>query len=177
MSKIVQKFASDLDIKSKWNNIFTSQNPFENPFKSNFKELAFFYPTDFYHLSQKQYESILKTVKSIGEQSFIVSVTENNKTFFTDGDHWFCENPTYAGYKNLPIFLESAIYSTAGNWGLIISHEMHAIVSGNDAFMSALVKNYSMFDEDLNKLILNWKDNDNKWLNKVLPTVCNKIKK
>lgn len=67
MSKIVQKFASDLDIEIKWKNIYISRNPLENPFNSNFKELVFFYPTDFYHLSQNQYESILKAANSIGE--------------------------------------------------------------------------------------------------------------
>lgn len=69
----------------------------------------------------------------------------------------------------MPLGLENALYSRNGTWGVLISHEMHALIGGNEEFMTALSEQHPRWAEDLSRLREYWAENQNAtWLEDVV---------
>lgn len=159
--------ASVLTIRSKWEQIFLSNDPFIWPFRPEFTAGRIFYPTDGYHLTKPQFMAVMEASKKIGENELYISIVESDKVEFLERawGHWSCENLSYEGYIELPLILENTIYSKKGNWGILISHEMHALISGSREFMVGLDEHYREWSNDFQSLREAWSDNQNSsWL-------------
>jgi len=69
----------------------------------------------------------------------------------------------------LPLTLENALYSREGRWGVLISHEMHALIAGSEGFMNALTKQYPGWTNDVQLLREAWAGNPNgEWLEAIV---------
>ncbi len=148
-------------IRSAWEQVFRSNDPFAWPFRPKFTVGRIFYPTDGYHLTKPQFLAIGEALKQAGEKGFFLSVVESEGLSFLEKNwgHWACENPSYEDYSKLPLTLENAIYSKEGNWGVLISHEMHALIAGSREFMTALDEQYRGWPNDLRLLREAWFEN------------------
>lgn len=159
-------------LKAIWNDMFLTKDPFELPFQPTIAHYMIFYPTYGYHLTKEQYSAVVEAAKAIGDTGFYISVVEYDGDFFEKGEHWLCPFSPHEDYLKLPLVLENAIYSRSGKWGLIISHEDHAIIGGSDAFVRELRSNYNNWETDILELRVYWKDNKNSdWLEKVLASL------
>lgn len=148
-------------LKRRWSAVFASNDPFPWPFHDGFVWSGVFYPTEGYHLSQCQFTAIIDAARALGEDVFDVSVVEGDGAAFLERDswHWQLDRPTYDEYRGLELPLENAIFSRTGRWGLLVSHEMHAIVGGSAEFGKAVCKAYGDCDEDLQRLRAEWGGN------------------
>jgi hypothetical protein len=158
-------------IRAAWERVFSCNNTFVWPFKPQFATGRIFYPTDGYHLTIEQFLAVGHALARVGETGFFVSIVESEGLTFLDRSfgHWVFENPTYEGYCQLPLALENAIYSREGRWGILISHEMHAVVAGSTEFMAALACQYGEWAHDLRLLQEAWSGNANAgWLELVM---------
>lgn len=170
----VRKTTNLSAIRSAWEQVFCSNDPFGWPFQPRFALGRLFYPTDGYHLTEQQFLALGEALDQTGETGFFVSVVESEGLSFLDRSwgHWVCESPSYEEYLQLPLTLENAIYSTEGRWGVLISHEMHAVIAGSTEFMAALTGQYREWASDLRLLQENWSGNRNAdWLELVMGRV------
>jgi len=118
-----------------------------------------------------QYSALVSAIQAVGETGFLLSVAESEGQSFLDRDwgHWSCDLPPYEAYSALDLTLENALYSRDGHWGVLISHEMHALVGGTEAFVAALDGCYRGWGDDLRMLREAWSDNPNgDWLESTL---------
>jgi hypothetical protein len=158
-------------IRSAWEKVFQGSDPFEWPFQEKFSMGRVFYPTDGYHLTRRQFFAVKEALKQIGSLGFFVFVVESEGLLFLERNwgHWTCDDPSYEEYFALPLVLENAIYSGDGQWGILISHEMHALISGSPEFLVALAGHYHGWSDDLRLLREAWMSNPNAdWLQPIL---------
>jgi len=159
--------------KNSFERIFISTDPFAWPFHERIKDYIFFYPTEGYALTKKQYVAIMRAAEKLEDNTFYHSVVEaeddivNEKDILDRNIHWLCENPDYKEYFSIVTFpLECGLYSEKGNWGILISQEEHAIVGGTNSFMDELRKKYPDWKKDREELFRFWKNNPNgNWIN------------
>ena len=161
-------------IRSAWHRVFTTNDAFSWPFRGAVEVGRAFYPTDGCHLTRAQYSALLSAIRGVGETGFFLSVVESEGLSFLDRDwgHWSCDLPPYEEYKALDLTLENALYSRDGHWGVLISHEMHALVGGTEAFIAAIDDHYRGWGDDLRMLREAWSGNPNgKWLKSMLSRI------
>lgn len=155
-----------------WRPIFRTDDPFQYPFQERVQESMLFWETEGSALSELQYDVLCKAIKAIGEEGFIITETEMKKKFLLEGNSWWCRFPLYRDYIWMGIGIENALYSAKGTWGLIISHEDHAIVGGSSEFISVLKKEYPRWKQDLEDLKEYWAEiSESDWLNGVLKRI------
>jgi len=158
-------------IRSAWQQVFSTNDAFAWPFGEDYGGGHIFYPTDGYHLTKEQYSAVVGAAHNTGETAFFLSLVESEGLSFLDRSwgHWSCGLPSYEEYCELDIPLENALYSKDGRWGVLISHEMHAVIGGTKAFMTALDDHYQGWADDLRMLRDAWSDNANAtWLEPIL---------
>lgn len=161
----IRKISKPDYLRRIWDSVFTSDDPFGWPFRSNIHEPLVFHPTDGYHLSVEQYAAVLRAAKTIGDSEFIVSITEGEGDVIERGEHWACKCPAYSDYLGLPLVLENSVYSPTSRWGLMVSHEQHAVVGGSVTFIKIVRNVYPSWRDDLRELKETWKANPNSgWL-------------
>ncbi len=149
--------------------IFVSDDPFSWPFSADQQARMLFYPTEGYHLSEDQYKAVVTAAREMGDDGFLVSIIEGQGNIAERGGHWWCEFPSYDQYLELPLVLENAVYSKSRKWGILISHEDHAVVGGNNQFIDKVREEYSGWDDDIRRLTEAWKDNPNgSWVETIL---------
>jgi len=153
------------EMKQCFDIVFKSNNPFEEPFQDQLQERILLYTQGFY-LTKRQFEALMNTLKTLGETTFYISnVTSDDfsRIFVPDiysNDHFKLScDISYEDYRNHLIFLDNALYSSSGKWGVIISHEDHSIIGGTGEFMALFKKFYPYSDYDLKKFIEMWKLN------------------
>jgi hypothetical protein len=181
MNDYIRGVSDPGSLKKYWEKVFRSTDPFGNPYVDQIKHLVLWYPTT-YHLSALQYEALMGALKDIGESEFILSVTEDKDCFgrFEDTPYYvsylnyICHSPTYEAYKNTPTILENSMYSKTGRWGVMISHEFHAVLGGDEAFIASLKTRYPNWRDDFQRLKSDWLNNrdqfgDPAWLAKLEP--------
>ena len=154
-------------IRSAWHRVFSTNDAFAWPFRETVEVGRVFYPTDGCHLTREQYSALVSAIRSVGETGFLLSVVESEGLTFLESSerHWSCDLPPYEEYSELHLALENALYSKDGCWGVLISHEMHALIGGTQAFMTALGDHYQGWANDLRELREAWSGNANaNWL-------------
>jgi len=145
------------------NRIFKNSDPFGNPFQDSIKEKLLLHLRGYY-LNKRQYEALMKTIKTLGETSFYVSTIEGTNlsdNYDTENPdfyhHWeFSTETPYEEYDRIILILDNALYSSSGKWGVMVSHEDHAVIGGTDEFMSLFKNFYPYWDYDLKKVLQMW---------------------
>ncbi len=172
------------DMEVAFSKVFKAKDPFEDAFNNNIKSKLLIFPTTGYYLTQKQYASLTNLLISFEENSFYISEVEGN-CFSLDQDptsykhvHWKMNSDCkYDEYLKIPLALENAIYSVNGRWGMIVSHEDHAIFGGDRAFIQKFKELYTDWEDDQNKFIQKWKENEvysrisTQWVEKLLAAI------
>lgn len=128
--------------------VFESLDPFDKPFKAGASQRAILYPAEGYELGAEAWSALSAATRAVGESSAYYATVEGQEArelesvwavrLSAQARTWFEASAT-DGTRN-PI-AESAIWSTQGTWGLLISHEQHVVVGGTDEFMARLVAN------------------------------------
>lgn len=164
--------ARDLEtVRCAWSRIFKTNDPFVWPFQPGFEVGRLFYPTDGYHLTEPQYQALASAIAQSGDDECLISTTESDGTSFLDrsSGHWVCGASAYEEYCSLALTLENALYSRAGRWGVLISHEQHALIAGTSRFLTALTARYSKWTENALAIREAWSCHPNAdWLEEVL---------
>ena len=161
--------------ESAWRSIFSGNDPIAWPFRQEFEYCRLFYPTDGCHLTAQQYLALTNAVQGIGEDGFFLSIVESQGQSFLNRSwgHWSCDLPSHEEYSELCLTLENALYSRNGHWGVLVSHEMHALVGGTRTFMTELGKHYRRWADDLRLLREYWSGNPNAvWLEAIIDRVA-----
>lgn len=149
-----------------WNMVFDSANPFSIPFRESIPKSLIFYPTDGYYLTPAQFEALSQAASEPSIQ-YNISLVEYAGDFFERGSHWNCVSPSYQDYRELPLILENALYSST--WGALVSHEDHAIVGGSDDFIARIRVAYPGWRDDCRRLRETWARNPaGDWVDEVL---------
>ncbi|WP_427340833.1 hypothetical protein [Caloranaerobacter sp. DY30410] len=158
MKKIVKK-SEIAKLEQVFNGIFQSKDPFGEMFQEKMENRMILCPTEGYYLTKKQFSALIDTLESMENQEIVITVTETEEKKF-----WVCNNRlNYSEYLQLPLYLENAIYSSKGEWGILVSHEEHAVVGGIIQFMSKFKNMYSEWEEDIKNFKEMWKYNHNKY--------------
>lgn len=158
-------------IKKSYFKVFSGNNPFEISFKKEIEKISVIYPVDGYKLTEEQFNSLIQTLISLRiDEEVLVSEIEaellgdvfipNVDTKKYDLKHWsFDLSTTYDEYSEMDINVENAIYSSNGNWGIMISHEEHAIIGGSADFFNVFKMKYAQLDKSFNSFQEYWEHN------------------
>jgi hypothetical protein len=154
------------ELKKVFYKIFKNTNPFGSMFNDVIKQKFILCPTDGYYLNENQFNALMKTSKASGETSFYLYEIENclldnpeEKNTYSFGYGELSNKISYEEYKNLKIVLENALYSTDGSWGVIISHEDHGVIGGNNDFIESFKEFYPSLNQDYKNFIKMWEEN------------------
>lgn len=150
-----------------FNKVFKTKDPFSEVFTNLIKHRIVLCPTDGYYLDQLQFNALMNAAKLVGDDTFYLSEIEgnsfeksvNNESQYTFG-HWeaTCETQ-YEEYLGAPVVLENAMYSRHARWGVIISHEFHAVVGGDEEFIGKFKEVYPTWRDGLKNFIGQWEYN------------------
>jgi hypothetical protein len=122
-----------------WCAVFATNDVFTWPFRPEIAAARILFPTEGYHLSMHQFNALSMAQANTGETEVLVSVIESDDLAFLrpGGVHWIGRGLTYSEYASLPLILENSLCSTTGRWGITVSHEMHAVLGGDEGFIGA----------------------------------------
>ena len=164
---MIEQIIDTFELKEKFSIIFRSTNPFLDAGQVAFPIKAVIYPTYGYYLTKYQFDALKYANESIGSTEFYISQVEYKPSDpFIRGEHWKCINPSFEEYYDISIGMENAIYSTNGSWGLLISHEDHALLVSNIEFWEVFKNQYPNWAKDYLSFLNYWRDLEigEKWL-------------
>lgn len=173
MLEKIKPFEDLTKIYKHWKTIFVSDDPFSNPFTNCIKERLVIYPTNGYYLTKDQYDAITKASIALEETGFFISITEYEEKFVQQNSNWWCEYPSYENYLKIVIPLENSLFSINSSWGVLISHEDHAIVGGTNKFIQVFKNYYPKWVTDIFALREAWSNNpESSWIDKINENNC-----
>lgn len=154
-------------IETPFNQIFRNNNPFGKTFNECIQQKIVVCPTFGFYLKKKQFLALMKTIKQQGESSFYMILTEwnystpqNNQTSYFDPGPWeFSCDLSYEEYSNIKLVFENALFSKEGKWGIIVSHEDHAVLGSSSEFMELFKSFYTDAKKDLEYFVKMWNYN------------------
>ena len=169
MKKIVGSEALKT-LESSFLKVFKNKDSFGNPFTEDIQTKLLLFPTDGYYLQEDQFNVLCQINRHIGEEEFFISEIEGDcfsaslSSQAYEHGHWVGNvTSMYEDYKSLPIVLENAIYSKKGNWGLMTSHEGHAILGGSKEFIVRFQGLYPKYRTSQERFFEYWKYNKSKY--------------
>jgi len=162
--------------------VFRSSDPFNEPFQPVVENRLILYPVE-YQLDRNHFVALELAANVTGESEAYLSLIEGATWGATkERDHWQIQLGSYP-YEELrhnngwfPL-MENAIYSTTGLWGIVISHEWHAVLGGSKRFIEAYKANLPGAENEVFDFLTLWKDNKERlgsntdWLPKLLAHV------
>lgn len=151
--------------------VFSSADPFGAPFSSAMSSRAILFPVAFI-LDRGQFAALFEAAAAVGEREVLLSVVEGSSSGRVRGPHWRVGASDYDEYCALgePGVLENALYSPSGLWGLLVSHEQHALVGGKQEFISTLEASFPKFRQGISAFLAYWRENrerrgtDTRWI-------------
>lgn len=153
----------------KWGDVFKSNNPFGNPFKKGW-QVIFFYPTYGYHLEEHHFNALMAAIAQGSDEEVFVLESEFEANLSEHARGWrMRSDASYLDYHNIGVSVENSLWSPSCTWGLMISHELHAIVGGEPEFMSHLLLHSPFAKQEQEALFQFWAENaDDEWLHQVV---------
>ncbi len=150
--------------RTAFNKIFKNTDPFGKMFNYSISNKLLLSHTNGYYLNKKQFKALMNTIKEVDEDSFFLTITEDLDFSLVDkesicGTRVFKPNITYEEYEQNKIVLENAIYSKNGTWGILISHEDHAVIGGSNEFIKIFKQFYTCWEDEPKKFIKKWRYN------------------
>lgn len=165
------------ELRKAFYRVFKSRNAFSAAGREEFPVRVVLYPTYGYYLEANQFRALVSALHEYDEEKFFISMIEAEpepRNWGQEFTHWECENPTLDEYMNLELFLENSIYSSSGSWGILVSHEDHALLVCQHPFWSIFEKYYPAWKQDLEQFNERWqrlkmeKGIDVEWLKPLL---------
>lgn len=161
--KKITDFESVKKLEESFYKVFKNKDPFDDCFAANIQAKFLLFPTDGYYLSEEQFNVLRKVISHLGEDEFFISEIEGDcfsQPLSSESyEHSHCRgnvSSTYEDYTNVPIVLENAIFSTSGTWGVIISHEGHAVLGGNHELIKQFQTSFPDFNNCKKRFIEHW---------------------
>lgn len=149
------------EAKPVYEHVFTTGNPFESPFTSAIESRMILFPVH-YVMETSLARAITKASAQLNENSFYLSVLERPTDEEHDRPyHWHVAFTELEQYRSLgyPFVLENAVYSDRGTWGLMFSHERHAVLGGPAEFVQVVTEELPKLTEQVETFIETWKKN------------------
>jgi hypothetical protein len=167
---------------------FKDVDPFGEMFMDSIEERQIICPFDSYSLDKKQFNALILSIMAVEDKGFYITEIEPINCFtiveppYYQPRSWYFELPiSYEEYEQIDFYLETAIYSPTGRWGLMISHEDHAVIGGSNQFINTFNENYPNSKEGCNNFLEMWRANteqfnsDISWMRKFLEHIkCTK---
>jgi hypothetical protein len=120
------------DICAPFAAVFAAADPFDTPFTERVPHRMLLYPVD-YELSQEQLEIVSIAARALGDDGFYLALLEGTES--DRNGQWLLKIGDVQGYLDVAPAQENAIFSPAGRWGLIFSHESHALLGSCRRFI------------------------------------------
>ena len=138
--------------------VFSSTNPFEPAGRVDIPVRAVLFPTDSYHLDHTQFEALTSAAQTA---RFFISEMESIDPFDPHAPwkrkHWECTNLTFEEYSSLVIGVDNALYSENGSWGILLSHELHALLVCDEPFWQVFKDQYPNLEQNFEEFIEYWR--------------------
>ena len=149
--------------------VFNSRSPFAPAGRDVFPVKAVLYPTFGYYLEAEQFQALMRALEDCGEREFYISMVEfepeNRVWDVGENSHWLCRNPTLEEYARVELYIENALYSVSGSWGVLQSHEDHALLVCRDELWETFEKHYPEWRKGYGEFIGYWKEVESKGVN------------
>jgi hypothetical protein len=154
-----------------WSRVFNSPDPFGWPFSSRLGSGRILFPTDGCHLTSEQFETLAAVVaKREGTGLCYLAVVEGLEKLEGSSKEMILQIDLsdYESYQALHLTIENAIYSMSGGWGVLLSHEMHAVVGGEAAFISDFNQMDDSSEEQWSAFLAQWSGRQHaKWVESI----------
>lgn len=154
----VKQLYADNGVFSSFHRVFEHKDPFSSEGVTSLPIRVVLFPTDGYHLTETQFNAMKSAAKAIDETYFYVCETEVE--YLEKANTWLCDSPTYAEYSSVFVGIENAVFSADSHWGLIISHELHALLVCNDVFWENFRRAYPTLNKDYLEFVEYWEENE-----------------
>ncbi len=160
----MQNLDSIETIHKVFNSIFKSDDAFEKMFHENIKGKILLYRTNGCTLNKKQFTALMKTVNTFGESTcylavieggFLANATDKNDIYDSTPKE-ISTNISYEDYCKYRLMRNNALFSKQGTWGIIISHEDHAVIGGSVKFIKKFKTFYHDLAKNVKKFIEHW---------------------
>jgi len=138
-------------------------DPFGEPFTAAITQRCVLYPVLF-DAGYPWRLAIAIAAATVGDVAVFRTDTEHARgrswhlyTQLTDQDTGF-------PYKSAESMVEYALYSPAGSWGVLVSHESHAVAGGSARFIATLAANLTQpLAQQLDAFLREWKWRQTEW--------------
>lgn len=143
--------------------VFVREDPWDEPFAPDVEERRLLYPVS-YVPDSALLDAIAFAALETGDSGLYWSVMERPESKMQDRTyHWYIPFEEIKVYESFtePYVLENVLYSPRGQWGIMTSHENHALLGGTTAFFEAMRRVAPGFDDvkQVQAFLSDWKDN------------------
>jgi hypothetical protein len=120
--------------------VFAEVDPFGAPFTDGIVARALLFPIS-YELEHGQIAALADAAQALGDETIFLEVVELAEE--EPGRYWESSTDGRGPYDVVENpGLETALFSPAGTWGMLISHEDHAVVGGPAGFVQMLAEHF-----------------------------------
>jgi hypothetical protein len=161
---------------SAYSRVFLHSDPFDAPFTEAMESRALLYPVA-YTLERDEYEVVAQAAHVVGDSAMVLSIPKNGDDIdpLEYPVHWLLEFEDFTEYELTRASIhENALYSPAGKWGLLVSHEQHMVVGGSVEFVETMVRGFPGAERALEEFLNTWaehkqkRDVDTAWIHALL---------
>ena len=141
--------------------VFQAEDPFDHPFAPDVERRVILFPV-YYELESPLLEALVTAALEQGDSGFYLSVLERPAEKEQDRPyHWHISASGLDGYRALgyPFVLENAVYSPEGKWGIMVSHENHALLGGTASFVDNVRRLVPNLDNQVFDFLAAWEQN------------------
>lgn len=118
--------------------VFAELDAFGSPFADALAARALLFPVPI-GLEPRQIEALRAAARDAGDEMIFMEVLRLSPE---EERFWELSTDDGAPYDVVDPFIDTALFSPAGTWGMIISYEDHAVVGGPPEFMRRLAADF-----------------------------------
>jgi len=134
--------------------VFAREDPWHKPFADGVevRRLLYLVHADLEDLDYPLLDALVSVATGLGDAGFYVSIIERplpeSEWSWRQDWHWYLPFAEVEAYGTLggALSQERTLYSPSGRWGLMISHEDHALLGGEAVFFAAMREAIPGFD-------------------------------
>jgi hypothetical protein len=141
--------------------VFQADDPFDQPFAPDVERRLILFPV-YYELESPLLEALVTPSLEQSDSGFYLSVLERPAEKDQDRPyHWYVSASGLDAYRALgyPFVLENAVYSPEGKWGIMVSHENHALLGGTASFVDNVRNLVPNLDNQVFDFLAAWEHN------------------
>ena len=116
--------------------VFAELDPFGARFTDDVRERALLFPVS-YELEPGQMDAVRDAARAVGDETIFLEVL-----VLEGSRYWEFSVRGDGPYDVVDVYLETALFSPAGTWGMIISPDDHAVMGGPPGFVGMLAASF-----------------------------------